>query len=209
VLLSQLKIGEAYAFAPDPEQAWEQGSARKAYYVKRLHSRNEVPINPAIEWMFGHPQPVNDDPEVLVLTQWDFTGLVGRIDNPRVEIASDEWRPAAVGRKQLMWRWADFEERIQKLFEIGQQYQTYIAKIRWRLGEIGIPKSDVLALGAWDAFEPEKVVVRIAGLAGLQLGRDVPSEMKLEFRAEDLFKLQPGPPRRLRTATRPPRRLRR
>lgn len=203
-----MEIGEAYAFAPDPGQAWAQGSARKAYYLKRLHSRNEVPINPAIEWMFGHPQPVNDDPEVLVMTQWDFTGLVGRIDRPRVEIAGGEWRPAVVGRKQLMCSWADFEERIQFLFGIGQQYQTYIARIQWQLREIGITKSDVVALGAWDVFEPDKVVVRIAGQAGLQLGRDVPSEMKLEFRAEDLFKLQPGPSRQLRKATRAQRRFR-
>lgn len=209
MLLSELETGEAYAFAPNPEDAWAQGSARKAYYLKRLHSRNEIPLNAAIEWMYGHPQLVKDDPDVLVVTQWDYTGLVGRRDNPKIEIANDEWRPAVVGRKQLMCRWTDFEERIRYLFEIGQQYQKYMAKIRWRLREIGINKSEVLALGAWDVYEPDKVVVRVAGQSGLQLGRDVPSEVNLEFRADDLFKLQPGPPLGLRRAARPPRRLRR
>ena len=49
MLLSQLETGEAYAFAPNPEDAWAQGSARKAYFLKRLHSRNEIPLIPAID----------------------------------------------------------------------------------------------------------------------------------------------------------------
>jgi hypothetical protein len=191
LLLSELVFGEAYAYSDYFDQAWESGSARKAIYVRRVHDRNALPINQGIEWMFGHPHPVKGDPEVLVATQWDFTGLVGRRASPRVEVAGGEWRPAVVGRKQLICRWTEFEERIRYLYEVGRQYQTFFAQLRWQLRRARITTADIVSVGSWTAFEPEKVVVRIAGQSGLVLGRDVPVPARLEFPALEVLKV-PG-----------------